>query len=103
MTPQTYQATTSDRQAADTGKAPAANAGGTSRTGFILMIFGGFLIVFVVGVIAGGIQWWLLTQYKKDAAVATEPKQASPQKQPAVAPADNASKELSKRVADSFA
>ncbi|SRR6266404_260279 len=99
MTPQTYQATTSGRQAEDTGNAPAANPGRTSKTGFVLMIFGGFLIVFVVGVIAGGIQWWLLTQYKKDAAVATEPKQALPQKQPAVAPADNASKELSKRVA----
>ena len=67
------------------------------------MIFGGFLIVFVVGVIAGGIQWWLLTQYKKDAVQTNEPKQDWPQKkagdkQPANGVGE-APKELSQRVA----
>jgi hypothetical protein len=85
-----------------TGVTPPAQPDRVNKTGFVLMIFGGFLLVFVVGVVVGGIQWWLLTQYKQEQPAPAQPGRVQqsnqPSKQAATTP-DDASKALSQRVA----
>src|SRR4051812_31538324 len=87
---------------AGTGVAPPAQPDRVNKTGFVLMIFGGFLLVFVVGVIVGGIQWWLLTQYKQEQPAQGQPGHVQQSNQPSQlgsTTADDASKALSQRVA----
>src|SRR5258705_494270 len=83
---------------ARSGVAPPAQPDRVNKTGFVLMIFGGFLLVFVVGVVVGGVQWWLLTQYKQGQSPPGQPGRVQPSKQSSTS-ADDASKALSQRVA----
>lgn len=103
MTTQSYQSTVPPSAP---GTAPVPKAEKSGKFGFALMLFAGFLIVFIVGVLAGGVQWWLLTQYQKGQTATQQPKPNWQQPATSATPstttgtADNASKELSQRVAN---
>jgi hypothetical protein len=87
---------------AGTGVNPPARSDRVNKTAFVLMIFGGFLLVFIVGVLVGGVQWWLLTQYKQERSAPGQPARVQQPSQPSQqgpTTADDASKALSQRVA----